>query len=50
MQKKFTRGEKKLSKGLRMEYFHSLKKIFIAIAKDQICLQNLTQALMNPMV
>ena len=46
----FTRGEKKLLKGLKMEYFHSLKNIFIPIVKDQIHLQHVTQALMNLIV
>ena len=48
--KNFTRREKKLLKVLKMEYFYSLKKIFIVMVKDQIRLQHLTQALMNPMV
>ena len=50
MQVNYTRVEKKSLKGLKMEYFHSLKKTFIVMVKDQIRLQYLTQALMNLMV
>ena len=48
--KNFYKGREKLLKGLKMEYFYPLKKIFIVMVKDQICLQYLTQALMNPML
>ena len=54
MQKIFTRGEKKLrkkrKKGLKMKYFYPIRKILIVMVKEQIGLQHLTQALINPMV
>ena len=48
--KNFYKGRKIFLKGLKIEYFYSLKKIFKVIVKDHICLQYLTEALMNPMV